>query len=621
MAYSNSGSLGATLRPDGSVDFLVWAPNVESVAVKFPEDGRTLPMQAGDFGYFALNVPDVRPGTRYFYRLDDEKDRPDPASRHQPDGPHGPSAVLDLAFDWTDGGFSPPSRRNSVMYEVHVGTYTPEGTFDALIPHLPRLRDFGITTLQLMPVAQFPGGRNWGYDGVDLFAVQQSYGGPAGLQRLVDAAHNAGLAVMLDAVYNHLGPEGNYLWDYGPYFTSRYQGGWGDAPNFDGPHSDHVRRFFIENALYWFEHFHIDGLRLDATHALFDFSAVTFLQQLTATAHDWAAAHNRHVILIAENDKSDRRLLLPPEAGGIGLDGQWLDDVHHVLHNALTGESDGYYADYGDFDLLVKALREGFVLSGQYSPHRQRTHGTSSADIPADRFVGNVQTHDQVGNRMLGERLNPLTDFDGEKLAACYLLTAPYIPLIFMGQEYGETAPFLYFISHTDADLVKAVQKGRAEEFAAFQWKNDPPDPAAEATFQRCKLDHALREASQHAILYRLYRDLLHLRAEQPAFTEPGREHTDVIHPAGTKVVLLERRHGAMVYRGASAYRVVMNFDLNAPAEVHLPADGRAWHRVLDGASGQWQPDGTDRATTPPTIDAAFTLTLGAKGFVIYRAG
>ncbi len=609
--------LGAIPRADGTVQFTVWAPAARRVDLHLLRQDAFIPLQRDAAGYFTCRTSDAWPGDRYFYRLDGAIERPDPASRYQPEGVHGPSQVIDPSFDWRDRGWNPPTLRNSVIYELHVGTYTPEGTFDAITAHLDRLKALGITTLEIMPVAAFPGTRNWGYDGVALYAVHHAYGGPEGFKRLVNACHQAGLAVFLDVVYNHLGPEGNYLWDYGPYFTERYHSPWGESVNLDGPHSDHVRRFFIENALYWLEDFHVDGLRLDATHALFDFSARPFLKELAATVHDWAARHNRRVHLIAENDRSDRTLLLPREANGTGLDGQWLDDLHHTLHCALTGESDGYYADYTDFTLLPKVLREGFAYSGQYSPARQRRHGTYSGDIPADRFVCCTQNHDQIGNRMLGERLSQLTDFDGLKLAAALLLCAPYVPLLFMGQEYGETAPFLYFVSHTDPDLVKAVQQGRAEEFAAFEWRGTPPDPQAEATFEQCVLNHDARGEGHHAILYRLYGYLLKLRHDTPALTNPRRDATSVHGGTGDadRIVSMDRRDGEQ------GIRVVLNFDLQRPQSITLPADQVPWRKICDSNAAEWRPDSTPGQAAPDTLNAgaAAAITLPPKAFAIYQ--
>lgn len=605
--------LGAAYTPQKTT-FHVWAPLAQQVEAHLLDSNRYVPMQGDAEGYFTVTVPDLEPGTRYFYRLDGEKERPDPASRHQPEGVHGPSQVVDPAFKWTDDGWQPPTLRNSVMYELHIGTYTSEGTFEAVIAYLPYLVDLGVTTLQVMPVAQFPGSRNWGYDGVQLYAPHHDYGGPDGLKRLVNACHQHGLAVMLDVVYNHLGPEGNYLWDYGPYFTDRYHSPWGDSINLDGPHSDHVRRFFIENATYWLDHFHIDGLRLDAIHALYDFSARPFVSELAASAQDWAARHNRRVHVVAESHHSDRRLTLSREANGLGLDAQWLDDLHHLLHVMLTGEQEGYYIDYQDFRLLPKVLIESFAYSGQYSRVWRRKHGTSARDIPADRFIVATQTHDQVGNRMLGERLTRLTDFDGLKLAAALLLTSPYVPMLFMGEAYGETAPFLYFVSHGDPDLVEAVRKGRAAEFATFNWSEEPPDPQAETTFTNSKLDHSLRERGHHAILLALYRNLLALRREHPALSNPDRDATKVY--AAERILCLERR------ADGKALRVFINLDLDQTQSLRITDDVTSgWRKIRDSNDPCWVMGEAMRQQAPDRFAPGETLmiTLPPKAFAIYE--
>ncbi len=607
--------LGAHAINTHQTRFTVWAPERDTVDVHLMRNDTYLPMEKDQNGYFSVVVDDVQVGDRYMYRLDHDRERPDPASRHQPDTVHGASAIVDTHFDWTDQDWSPPSLENSVFYEIHVGTYTDSGTYDAIIPHLPRLEALGITTIELMPVAQFPGKRNWGYDGVALFAPHKDYGGVQGLKRLVNACHTAGLAVCLDVVYNHLGPEGNYLWDYGPYFTERYHTPWGASLNFDGAKSDHVKRFFIENALYWLEDFHIDAFRLDATHELYDFSAVPFLEELTAEIHAWAEKNNKQVYAIAENDRSDRRLTLPRSVNGAGLDGQWLDDLHHTLHVALTSEDDGYYADYTDYALLLKVLREGFSYSGQYSPGWDRKHGTSSADLSTERFIVCTQNHDQVGNRMLGERLSALTDFDGLKLVAGLLLTSPYVPLLFMGQEYAETAPFLYFISHGDENLVKAVQEGRAEEFSAFAWKGSPPDPNAVETFNRSKLNHNLRKQGTHAIMYNLYRTLLTLRHNNPALTNPARDATNIYGNDANRILCMERRDA----NNTSAFRIVLNIALSDTLNMTLPAGDR-WEKVIDSNASEWRPDGDPISTAPDTLsDSNQTLTLPPKSFAIYR--
>ncbi|MGH2720829.1 MAG: malto-oligosyltrehalose trehalohydrolase, partial [Actinomycetota bacterium] len=431
--------------------FVVWAPVRHSVEVRLLERGdergegrgRTVPLEPGDEGWFRGVLEDVRPGDRYLLRLDGEVERPDPASRYQPEGPHGPSEVVDpSAFPWTDAAWRPPAVEDLVVYEVHPGTFSPEGTFAGIAARLDHLVDLGVNALEVMPVAQFPGERNWGYDGVALYAVQNSYGGPDGFRALVDACHARGIAVVLDVVYNHLGPEGNYLDAFGPYFTDRYSTPWGRAVNYDGPHSDEVRTFFLENARYWFLDFHVDALRLDAIHGIFDASAHPFLQELAEETTALEEEVGRQFPLIAESDLNDVRIILPGERGGYGLDAQWSDDFHHSVHALLTGERNGYYQDYGTPDHLVRALTHGFVYSGQRSAYRKRRHGNRPDEIEPSRLVVSIQNHDQVGNRMMGERLSVLVGFERLKLAAGLLLLSPSVPLLFMGEEYGETAPF-----------------------------------------------------------------------------------------------------------------------------------------------------------------------------------
>ena len=451
--------LGAIYLGDGRCSFRVWAPRAQQVEVRIVAPGqRIIPLRRDERGYHEVVAESVDPGTRYFYRLDGESERPDPASRFQPEGVHGPSQVVDSRFSWGDAGWFGLPLRDYIIYELHVGTFTGEGTFAAVVTHLEQLKELGITVLELMPVAQFPGSRNWGYDGTYPFAVQNSYGGPDGLKHLVSACHQRGLAVVLDVVYNHLGPEGNYLGDFAPYFTDRYRTPWGPAVNFDGAHSDEVRRFFIENALSWVTEFHVDGLRIDAVHAILDFSAKPFLQELAEAVHAQAERLNRRIYLIPESDLNDTRLIRAPEVGGFGLDAQWNDDFHHALHTLLTGERTGYYEDFGEIRHLVKGFREGFVYSGEYSPYRRRRHGNSSRSLPAHRFVVFAQNHDQVGNRLRGDRLSHLVSLEALKLAAGVILLSPFIPLLFMGEEYGEIAPFEYFVSHSDPGLIEAVR-------------------------------------------------------------------------------------------------------------------------------------------------------------------
>jgi maltooligosyltrehalose trehalohydrolase len=505
---------GAIPLQDGSWHFSVWAPGLERMSVHIlGEHEQVARMEKDEEGYHRATLRNVTRSDRYLYVFEDSKQHPDPASRFQPDGVHEPSALVDLnAFQWTDSQWKGRALETSIFYELHVGTYTREGTFDALIGRLPELVDLGVTTIELMPVAQFPGSRNWGYDGAYLFAPQNSYGGPYALQRLVDAAHARGLAMALDVVYNHLGPEGNYLGEYGPYFTAKYRTPWGQAVNFDDAQSGPVRRFFIQNALYWLREYHFDALRLDAIHGIFDFSAHHFLAELQEAAATLAKQLGRQIHLIAESDLNDARILLPREEGGYDLPAQWSDDFHHALHTLLTKEQNGYYADFGRLHHLAKVIEDGWYYRGQFSKYRQRRHGNSARGIPKSRFVVFSQNHDQVGNRALGERLSQLVSFEGQKLAAGVTLLSPFVPLLFMGEEYGETSPFLYFTSHGDQDLIEAVRRGRREEFARFGWQHEIPDPQDPATFETSKLKHELHQQEPHRTLRNFYRELIRLR-------------------------------------------------------------------------------------------------------------
>ena len=508
--------IGSHRLPDESWEFLLWAPNAHSVRLQLcPPDDDLIDMESLPRGYFRANVAEVEEGAQYLYRLDDHRSLPDPASRFQPQGVHGPSQIVDSSsFRWTDREWKGISLESSIFYELHIGAYTQEGTFDALIPHLASLADLGITTIELMPIAQFPGSRNWGYDGVYPFAPQNSYGGPAALHRLVDSAHAQGLAVALDVVYNHLGPEGNYLSAFGPYFTDRYRTPWGQAINFDGPGSDQVRRFFIENALYWLEDYHLDALRLDAVHGIFDFSARHFLAELKSNVAQLSSRLGRPLHLIAETDLNDARLLHDPDHGGYGLDGQWSDDFHHSVHALLTKEDRGYYSDFVGIKPMAATLKEGWYFHGQYSNFRKRHFGNSPEGLAASKFVVCTQNHDQVGNRAFGERLAALVDFESVKLAAGINLLSPFMPLLFMGEEYGETAPFQYFTSHGDQDLVEAVRRGRREEFVDFGWEEEVPDPQDERTFWRSHLNPSLKVTVKHKTLLLLYRQLVRIRQQ-----------------------------------------------------------------------------------------------------------
>ncbi|SEK81951.1 malto-oligosyltrehalose trehalohydrolase [Ectothiorhodospira marina] len=497
----------------------VWAPHAHQVHLDCQGEHR--PLTCRSDGWWWDSQP-LEHGTDYAFLLDGEGPYPDPRSAWQPQGVHGPSRWLDHdRFTWHDAGWQAPPLASAVIQEIHVGTYTPEGTFEAIIPRLDHLRDLGITHVELMPVAAFPGRYGWSYDGVALFAPHAPYGGPEGLKRLVDACHGKGLAVLLDVVYNHLGPSGNYLGRFGPYFTDAYHTPWGDAVNLDRADSPEVRRFFVDNALHWLAHYHIDGLRIDAVHAIIDTSATHFLETLAEAVERLQARLGRHLTLIAESDLNDPRIIRPRAVGGLGLDAQWNEDFHHALHAALTGERQGYYEDFGDLAHLSRAVTRGFCYAGDYSTYRRRHHGRSAADLPGRSFVGCLQNHDQIGNRAAGDRSTQLLSTGLLKVGAAIVLTAPFVPMLFQGEEWGAGTPFLYFTDHQEPDLAEAVREGRRREFAAFGWDPEQvPDPQALETFERSRLDWDEREREPHRDLLQWHRDMIHLRRHHPAFSD-----------------------------------------------------------------------------------------------------
>ncbi len=544
--------------------FRVWAPAAARVDLEV--EGERHALRPEGAGWWAAELPGAGPGTRYRFSVDGGEPRPDPRSPWQPDGVHGPSATVDhAAFPWSDGGFRPPALADGVVYELHVGTFTPAGTFEAAIERLGHLVDLGVTHVELMPVAAFPGVRGWGYDGVDLFAPHTPYGGPDGLKRLVDACHARGLAVLLDVVYNHLGPSGNYLGVFGPYFTDRYATPWGQAINLDGPGSDEVRAFFIANARAWIRDYHFDGLRLDAVHALVDLSAVHFLEELSASVDALAAELGRPVALIAESDLNDPRLVRSRDAGGYGLAAAWSDDFHHALHAILSGEVTGYYEDFGHVEHLAKAITRGLVYDGVHSAHRRRRHGRSFHGVSGHALVGFVQNHDQIGNRARGDRLGHLVDADAAKVAGAILLLSPLVPLLFQGQEWASSSPFPYVTDHDEPELGRAVREGRQREFAAFGWRPEQiPDPQAPETFDSARLDWDERERPPHAEMLAFYRELLRLRRETPALRDGRFDRADVRFD--------ERAGWLTVERGAVLLAAQLR---DAPARIPLP--GGPW--------------------------------------------
>lgn len=596
--------------------FRVWAPNAQQVEViiyseNSPTASHTLSAEAS--GYHSAHIKDIPVGTRYMYRLDGGDPRPDPASRFQPETVHGPSQVVDpLAFTWTDGHWHGLPLEDLIVYELHVGTATSDGTFDSLIERLDELQALGITAIELMPVADFPGDRNWGYDGVDLFAPARAYGGPEGLRRLVNAAHERGLAVLLDVVYNHFGPDGNYLRQYSTsYFTDRHHTPWGDALNFDGPNSHEVREFFIANACYWAHEYHIDGLRLDATHAIVDESPTHILAEMAARVREILPAE-RHFLLIAENEHNDPQLVRPPTVGGLGLDGLWADDFHHQVRVALAGDRDGYYEDYsGSTTDLAATIEQGWFYIGQESPHLKRSRGAPANDVEPMHFVYCIQNHDQVGNRATGDRIHHTIELAAYRAASVLLLLVPQTPLLFMGQEWAATTPFLFFTHHND-ELGQLVTQGRRAEFASFTAFSgeEVPDPQAIETFQRSKLRWEERDQMPHAGVYQLYRDLLALRRQHTAFRNRSREHYTITTLSDSTV--------ALRYTSSEATKNILVL-VNLRGEIELnpmgqtitsPPDGHAWRTALDSEDTQYGGNGITSPGEVIRLSGARALVL-----------
>jgi maltooligosyltrehalose trehalohydrolase len=537
-------------RDGDATQFRVWAPDHGLVELVLEGGGRrdVRLLERDSRGYWSGAFPDVRPGARYRYRLngDGAKVFPDPASRFQPDGVHGPSQVIDPAFRWTDQEWRPRDHSDLVFYELHVGTFTQDGTFRGVIDRLPYIAQLGVTAIELMPVGDFPGCRNWGYDGVSIFAPARCYGTPDDLRRLVNAAHQHGLAVFLDVVYNHMGPDGAYVQAFSPYyFTDRHRSPWGDGVNLDGAHSEEVRNFFIANAVQWLREYHMDGLRLDATHALQDEGPRHFLEEFTTTVR---ASVDRPVVFVAEDHRNLAQLLLPAERGGWGIDGVWADDFHHQVRVHVAGDNEGYYRDFsGRAEDIATTIRQGWFFTGQRSHHMGEERGTDPSPIDPRQFVVCVQNHDQVGNRARGERLSHDIDLPTYRAVSTLLLTAPETPLLFMGQEWAASPPFLFFTDHHD-ELGRQITSGRREEFASFKAFADPelrksiPDPQAAETFERSRLAWVEVQRPEHAGVLRLYQRLLGLRGTGAAFRAATREAFDV-RALDEETILIERRH------------------------------------------------------------------------------
>ena len=610
--------LGATVLKGEGTRFRVWAPKVKAmeVLVLTGKAAGTVAMQQEENGYYSVNIPEVSDGDRYLYQSDTGKALPDPASRYQPEGVHEASQVVDPElFNWTDDGWSGIPLEQYRLYEIHVGTFTKEGTFESAIPFLDYLVDLGITAVEIMPVAQCPGKRNWGYDGVYQFAPQNNYGGPGGMKRLINACHGRGLAVILDAVYNHLGPEGNYLAQFGHYFTDKYRTPWGGAINFDGPDSDAVLEFFLDNAGYWINEFHLDGLRLDAVDWIFDQTPKPVLQCLAEEVHRHRERLGRKIHLFAENDTNDVRLINSPEKCGFGLDAQWNDNFHHALRTMLTGETTGYYEDFGQFNQMVKAYREAFVFTGEYSRYRKRRHGGPAKEYPTSRFVVFSQNHDQVGNRKCGDRLSASQPLEKLLLAAGVVILSPYLPLLFMGEEYGEKAPFHYFVDHSDPELIEAVRKGKHEEHASGICEGEIPDPAAEATFLESSIDLAQKREGEQALILEFYRKLLALRAGLPALQVFQREFMEITGTQQQRILAIRR------FMGESSVLCLFSFN-NMQQEVTLTLPQGSWEKVLDSSAQHWRGPGEAAPDAVNQAGAAQACSIVVNPFsvVVYSA-
>jgi maltooligosyltrehalose trehalohydrolase len=599
----NGRELG--LNFNGSLpELLIWAPLAETVVLQLADE-RLFPLAKQEHGYWYGAVAGLSPGAAYRILLDGQA-VPDVTSLFQPEGVHGASQAVDLhAFDWSDRSWNNPPLKEYLLYELHTGTFSPEGTFEGLTAKLDHLVELGITAIELMPVAQFPGSRNWGYDGVYPFAVQNTYGGPAGLQQLIDVCHQKGIAVVLDVVYNHMGPEGNYLTKYGPYFTGKYQTPWGDALNFDDAGSDAVRRFFIENALMWFRDFHVDALRLDAVHAIKDFSPKHILRELKEHVNELIALTGRTHYLIVECDLNDKRFIEPLEKDGYGMDAQWIDEFHHALRVTAGGEKDGYYADFELVSSLAAAYEHAYVYHGQFSAHREKSFGTVTTN-PGQQFIAFSQNHDQVGNRMLGERSSQLFSFEMQKLLAGAVLISPFLPLLFMGEEYSEQAPFQYFVSHSDPELIAAVQQGRKKEFAAFRSQGEAPDPQAAATFDRCKLQWATVSNATQRTMLSYYKAIIALRKRQPLLNSGNRENMKVVCDEGARVITVSR------WQNAEQLICFLNFSRDQQKVLFTETgEGR---KLFDSAAEKWN----GPAAAPEVLTAGTAVVLQPESITIY---
>jgi maltooligosyltrehalose trehalohydrolase len=602
-------TLGVTFTNDSAV-VRVWAPLAEAVSLRICHQDMIIPLQ-NNGSYWQTTTGQLKPGDTYTFILNNTTERPDPVSLSQPESVHGPSQAVDTAqFVWTDTAWSNLPLESYLLYELHTGTFTPEGTFAGIEAKLDYFVELGINAIEIMPVAQFPGTRNWGYDGVCPYAVQNSYGGAAGLQRLVDACHRKGLAVVLDVVYNHMGPEGNYFADYGPYFTNKHRTPWGDALNFDDNYSDSIRRYFLENVLMWFRDFHIDALRLDAVHAIHDESELHILREIKQYVDQLMQETGRPHYLIIESDQNETRFIQPIASDGYGMDAQWNDEFHHALRVTAGGERSGYYADYDGIRHLAKSYRDAYVYDGTYMPRRAKIVGKPTSTHPGQQFVVFSQNHDQIGNRMLGERPSQLVSFSMQKLMAGAVMSSPYLPMLFMGEEWGELNPFLYFVSHSDSGLIEAVRQGRKKEFAAFQTSVEAPDPQAAQTFERSRLRWERLTQEPHQTLFRYYQTLLALRKKSP-LRHPNRESVAVVMDDVRQTLTLIRHHP-----NDAPIACLMNFS-SQPESFRVPISIKPWQKLLDSADPQW----LGPLAAPMELAGDAPVIVQAESILIYTNG
>jgi maltooligosyltrehalose trehalohydrolase len=600
---------GINFNDKGDAEVCVWAPLKEKVAIKLRDRNVPVELAKDGYGFWRTTTNDIKPGDLYKIILDGEKELPDPSSLSQPNGVHEASKAIDLkSFTHTDKEWNNLPLEEYIMYELHTGTFTSEGTFAALEEKLDYLKELGVNAIEIMPVAQVPGGRNWGYDGVYPYAVQNSYGGAEGLHHLVQACHSKGMAVILDVVYNHLGPEGNYFGEFGPFFTDKYNTPWGNAINFDDEYCDGVRQYFIENVLMWFRDFHIDGLRLDAVHAIKDFSATHILREIKLNVNKLMAATGRKHYLIVESDLNDNKFINSLDEQGFGMDAQWMDEFHHALRVTAGEEKQGYYADFNGLNHLAKSYRDAYIFDGIYSPHRKKTFGIKAENNPGKQFVIFSQNHDQVGNRMKGERTSTLVSFEMQKLMAGAVMVSPFLPMLFMGEEYAEPNPFLYFVSHTDAELAEAVRKGRKAEFAAFHSQGEAPDPVAENTFEESELQWNLLNVEQHKTMFQFYQALISLRKSEAALKNLNRNHVNVEENESDQTLTLLRWHED------EHLICLMNFSKEI-RQMKLPVYKNDWKKIFDSAAPEWK----GPSAAPTTTTSNSEITLQPESFLIYK--